>query len=168
MRVWSVNAGSGRVSVVPRPQGDELLLSEMEELTEAGVDILVSLVDVDELPIDGLNDEALAATVAGIRYFHEPTADQHPPAATAEMLALLSELAAAVASGSHVAVHCHAGHGRSPAFAAGVLVMAGFEPDQAMDALSAVRGMAVPHREAQRVWVRWVSEQRSSQQLGPG
>lgn len=160
MRIWTVHVGDGAVSVVARPLGDELLFSELEEIREAGVDVLVSLLEGDELPIRGLIHEELAAPAVGLRYVHMPTADQTPPATDRRTLELLAELGAVVLAGGHVAAHCHAGHGRSPAFACGVLVMAGYAADEAMAAMSLARQKSVPHRESQREWVRWLEQQR--------
>ncbi len=165
MRLWTVDLqAAGALSVVSRPLGDELLMSEMEEVAEAGVDVLVSMMDHEELPLAGLVDEALAASVAGIRFIHEPTIDQHPPASNDRVLTVISELADDVRAGAHVAVHCHAGHGRSPAFVGGILVVLGMAPDEAMKALKTARGKKVPHRRAQVEWVRWVHEERSGYQ----
>lgn len=166
VRLWTVDVAAvgaipsaGKVSIVSRPLGDELLTMEMEEIASAGVDVLVSLLDQDELPILGLSDEPLAATFSGVRFLHLPTVDRHPPAATEETLTLIRELAADVAAGCHVAAHCHAGHGRSPALAAAILVTLGMSPDQAIVHLSQARGRQVPHQKAQRIWVRWVADQ---------
>jgi len=96
----------------------------------------------------------------GLRYFHVPTTDQTPPPSDQMTLALLAELGADVLAGRHVAAHCHAGHGRSPAFACGVLVMAGYTADEAIAAMSLARHKSVPHREPQLEWVRWLEQQR--------
>ena len=159
MRLWTVRAGPGRVSVVSRPLGDELLVSEIEELRDEGVDVLVSMLSPDELPVLGLTDEELVAPFVGLRFVSVPTPDEHPPERSADVAGLLAELAADVREGRHVAVHCHAGHGRSPAFAAALLVHAGRAAEDAMRELSEVRGRSVPHRDEQREWVRWVEAQ---------
>ncbi|MBI4942878.1 MAG: dual specificity protein phosphatase family protein [Actinobacteria bacterium] len=165
MRLWTVRVGAGAVSVVSRPLGDELLVSELTEIREAGVDVLVSLLERTELPLAGLVDEELAAPFVGLAFHHLPTADQTPPDCAEPTLTLVSELAGRVLAGAHVAAHCHAGHGRSPALAAAVLVMTGLSAQEAMEALSHARGRTGPHRRAQREWVRWIAEahqQRSS------
>lgn len=160
MRLWTVFADPGSVSVVSRPLGDELILIELDEVRAAGVDILISLLEVDELRISGLTDEGLAAPVAGLQFFHVPTPDQTSPPSDEDTLRLLANLGREVINGRHVAAHCHAGHGRSPAFAAAVLVMAGYGADEAMNSMALARGKDVPHRTPQRDWVRWVEQQR--------
>jgi protein-tyrosine phosphatase len=157
MRLWTVRAGPGAVSVVSRPLGDELLIGELTELREEGVDVLVSLLAVDELPITGLLDEQFAAPFVGLAFHQLPTPDQAPPPRDDATLDLIGELADEVLAGAHVAAHCHAGRGRSPALAAAVLVLAGNPAEEAITALSQARGRAVPHHEDQREWVRWVA-----------
>lgn len=117
------------------------------------------MLDRDDLLIPGLLDEELAAPVAGLRFFHVPTPDQTAPPADGATLELVRTLGDAVRGGDHVAVHCHAGHGRSPAFAAALLVATGSGADEAMAALSRARARPVPHRAPQRDWVRWVEQQ---------
>lgn len=159
MRLWTVRAGLGAVSVASRPLGDELLIEELQELRDEGVTVLVSMLDQDELPILGLEYEELAAPFVGLRYFHLQTSDMEPPPSDAGTLSLLAHLASQARGGGHIAVHCAAGQGRSPAFACAILVMAGQSADDAMRDLSLARGRTVPHRESQRDWVRWVEQQ---------
>ena len=150
MRLWTVPALDGAVSVVARPLGDENLWGEVEEIRAAGVDVLVPMLEHGEIPILGLLDEELVAPVAGLRFFNLPTVDQEPPASNPSTVELITTLAEIVATGGHVAVHCRAGQGRSPALAAAILVMTGYSAEAAMSALSEVRGHRVPHRSAQR------------------
>ncbi len=71
MRFWTVAAGrSGEVSIISRPLGDEMLPLEAQGIVEGGVDILVSMLAEDEVPILGLDDEALIASVYGLRFIH--------------------------------------------------------------------------------------------------
>jgi len=166
VRLWTVPvAGGGAVSVVARPHGDESLWSELEEIRATGVDVLVSMLERHELPISGLAHEELAAPAVGLRFFSVPTPDRSPPPSDPVTLALLAELALAVRSRAHVAVHCHAGHGRSPAFAAALLVMIGTTADDAMTAVSRARDEPVPHRAEQRDWVRWIEATRAQDVL---
>jgi len=162
MRLWTVPVCLGAVSVVSRPLGDELLVSEVEEIKQAGVTTLVSMLDHDELPILGLLDEELVAPFMGLSFFHLPTPDQLPPARDEATLALTGDLAHRARTGGHVAVHCRAGHGRSPAFACAVLVQAGRSADDAMHDVTRVRGRRVPQHQAQRDWIRWIEQHRST------
>jgi protein-tyrosine phosphatase len=159
VRLWTVPVGPGAVSVISRPLGDELLLAEAEDLRQAGATVLVSLLTHEELPVLGLLDEELVAPFVGLSFFHLPTPDQQPPARDEATLALATDLGHRARAGGHVAVHCRAGQGRSPAFACAVLVRAGRSADDAMHDMSQARGLAVPHHEAQRAWVRWVHQQ---------
>lgn len=159
VRLWTVPVGLGAVSVVSRPLGDELLVSEAEDIQRAGVTVLVSMLSREELPVLGLLDEELIVPFVGLTFFHVPTPDQAPPARDGATLALVADLAHRARTGGHVAVHCRAGQGRSPAFACAVLVRAGRSAVDAMHDLSEVRGLKVPECEAQRAWIGWVEQQ---------
>ena len=50
-------------------------------------------------------------------------------------------------------VHCRAGIGRTGVAASGVLLHAGFKPDEAFERISELRGVGVPDTEEQRDWV---------------
>jgi protein-tyrosine phosphatase len=57
-------------------------------------------------------------------------------------------------SGRSVAVHCRQSIGRSGLIAAGVLVICGVPPGNAVDAVSSARGLTVPETPAQLQWIR--------------
>ena len=50
-------------------------------------------------------------------------------------------------------VHCRAGIGRTGVVAAGILLHAAFEPEQAFARVSEVRGVDVPDTDEQYNWV---------------
>ena len=55
--------------------------------------------------------------------------------------------------GINTVIHCRAGIGRTSLVTAGVLLQAGFEPDEAFEHIGKARGMAVPDTDEQRDWV---------------
>lgn len=63
---------------------------------------------------------------------------------------LVSELWA----GKNIAIHCHAGIGRSSLLAACVMVSEGLTASDAFDHISIARGVQVPETELQRLWVK--------------
>jgi hypothetical protein len=123
----------GFVSIMGRPRGGEWLRGEMEGARLAGVDAIVSMLTPEEsaeLGLDdeaivsmltpeesaelGLDDEAGAAAEAGIEFVAVPITDRGVPKLDDSIRQVVSELRSAIASGSHVAVHCRMGMGRSP------------------------------------------------------
>lgn len=66
----------------------------------------------------------------------------------------MASIAGALEEGKNVAVHCRQGIGRSGLIAAGVLMTSGLSPQQAMDAVSSSRGLAIPETPEQRSWAQ--------------
>ena len=57
---------NSQLAIVPRPQGGELLDEEMLALREAGIDVVVSMLETREALDLGLATEVAAANHAGI------------------------------------------------------------------------------------------------------
>ena len=88
-----------------------------------------------------------------------PITDMAVPVNMPAFLQTLGEIAARVRAGEHVAVHCYASIGRSGIISSLLLAHCGWEIGEALDQLSAVRGLRVPETEEQRAWVRRAAEQ---------
>ncbi|MEZ5095713.1 MAG: sulfur transferase domain-containing protein [Nocardioides sp.] len=143
----------GRLSTMPRPDGGSALAGELAALAERGVTLVVSLLAEPESDQLGLAEEAEAAERAGLAFRRLPTPDFGvPEPGPAQDLA--NDLAARLAAGDHVVVHCRGGVGRSSLLAALVLVAEGDAPDQAWARLGDARGRPVPETDEQRAFVR--------------
>jgi protein-tyrosine phosphatase len=141
-----------RLSTMPRPRGDDWLDDEMAALRRAGVDILVCLLTEAERHELGLADEVAAAARAGVECRLLPVVDFGVPD-RAEAEPVLSDLAAALAAGRHVAVHCRGGIGRSSVIAGALLVRLGVPVADVWPLISAARGRPVPETQEQRDWI---------------
>lgn len=106
-----------RLSIMPRPRGNEWLDDEMVALRQAGVDVLVCLQTAAEREELGLVDEPDAASRAGLSFYELPIEDFGVPDRT-EVEPLLNTLLQRLTAGEHVAVHCRGGVGRSSLIAA--------------------------------------------------
>jgi len=71
---WIPGRWPGRLAIVPRPRGGEWLEDEIASLHDAGIDALVSLLEPAEEAHLGLEDEASAATAAGLVFGSFPIA----------------------------------------------------------------------------------------------
>jgi protein-tyrosine phosphatase len=139
--------------MAPRPRGGDWLGDEMAAWREAGISVVVSLLTPDEVAEFELEGEAAAAEGAGIRFRAFPVADRDVPASPAAFRELVTEVVAEVAVGRGVLVHCRQGIGRAGLVAAGVLIAAGLDTDDAVARLTAARGRPVPETPAQRRWL---------------
>lgn len=144
--------GPGRLSTMARPHGGDRLPDELSGLVSAGVDVLVSLLSDPEVAGLQLEQEGPLATRLGMEFHRLATPDLQVPArlATLELVAVLRER---LAGGAGIAVHCHAGIGRSSTLAAAVLVLDGDAPADAWARISAARGLPVPETDGQREFV---------------
>src|SRR3954466_3658245 len=108
----------GRLTIVPRPRGGDWLADEISAWRRAGIQVVASLLTPDEAADLGIADEATLSRTAGIDFISFPIPDRGVPESAAAA-ALLTTLAAALADGKTVAVHCRQGIGRSAVIAAG-------------------------------------------------
>jgi protein-tyrosine phosphatase len=143
----------GRLAIMPRPRAGDWLVDEIAGWRGEGVDIVVSLLEAEEVGDLELIREAALCGAQRIDFVSFPVRDRGVPASLPETMKLVRRLAAEVAAGKAVAVHCRAGIGRSATIAACVLALSGFDADSAFAAIAAARGLVVPETEAQRQWV---------------
>lgn len=160
---WTVGTdGGGKVSIVPRPRGGDLLAEDVLALREVGVDLLICALAPLEADQLGLAGEGAAATAAGLDFRPLPITDMGVPADMSAFLVTLGEIANRVRAGEHVAVHCYASRGRSGIVSSLLLTLCGWDIGDALETLSAVRGYRVPETAQQRAWVRRAAEQINS------
>ena len=143
----------GRLAIMARPRAGEWLEDEIAGWRQAGVDVVVSLLEPEEAAELGLSEEAELCRTNAIGFVAFPIPDRGVPAAMAEATALARSVARQVQDGKAVAIHCRAGIGRSSLMAACVLVCVGMEAAAAFELIGTARGFAVPDTEEQRQWV---------------
>jgi protein-tyrosine phosphatase len=143
----------GRLAVVPRPRGGDWLEDEVQSWRQAGVNVVVSSLEKDEITEWNLAREADLCVAQGIEFVHFPIADRGVPPSFAATAALVRRLEGELSEGKGVAFHCRAGIGRSALLAACVLVLAGLDSEAAWHRVSKARGCAVPDTAEQRAWL---------------
>jgi protein-tyrosine phosphatase len=151
---WIPGPWRGKLAVTSRPRGGDWLDDEIKAWQQAGLDVVVSLLEKDEVAQFELGHEGDVAESKGLRFISFPIPDRGVPAATRDALSLFSTIAAALEAGKNVAVHCRQGIGRSGLIAAGVLLTSGMGVDKALEVVSAARGEAVPETSAQLQWIK--------------
>jgi protein-tyrosine phosphatase len=144
---------TSRLAIVPRPRGEEWLDDEMLALQEAGIDVLVSMLQADEARELGLGREASSAREIGLTFLNFPVPDVGVPLDASSFARFLEELEHLIASGRSVGVHCRACIGRASITSASLLIRSGVPPEDAWRQISATRGCSVPDTIEQRDWV---------------
>lgn len=155
---WVTSVGSGRLGLMPHPEGGGRLAREVRELKEDGVDRLVSLQTAGEARRFGLAEEASACAQAGIAFESFPIEDRDLPDELEPTIAFLKELIVRLHQGESIAIHCQAGVGRSGLMTAGLLVLTGSPPEEAIARVSEARQHPIPDTAPQRKWILELGE----------
>jgi protein-tyrosine phosphatase len=150
---WVSGPWRGRLGILPRPRGGEWLGDETTAWREAGIDVVVSLLEPEEEAQLALEGEGDAATVSGIAFRSFPIPDRGVPTTPESVAELANEIIDALKAGRNVAVHCRQGIGRSGMIVGGVLVASGKDLTAALKAIKESRGLEVPETEEQRRWL---------------
>jgi protein-tyrosine phosphatase len=145
--------GPGRLATMAHPRGGDRLADEMTGLAQAGVDVLVCALTIDESRRLGLTAVATAAAAAGVEFVGYPIVDRGVPEPADGAMALGIRLAAHMRAGRFVVTQCFAGIGRSTLLACTTLVMLGCGPEAALQLVAQARGLPVPDTEVQRRWL---------------
>ena len=144
---------TSQLAIVPRPQGDDLLDDEMSALKEAGMDVIVSMLQKDEARKAGLEREASSAQEKGLQFINFPVPDRGVPLDTSSFIEFLKDLESLLAQGKRVGVHCRASIGRSSVTSASLLIRSGIPSESAWLQISVARDCSVPDTTEQRDWV---------------
>jgi protein-tyrosine phosphatase len=151
---WIPGPWRGKLGIVPRPRGGDWLVDETNAWREAGIDVVVSLLEPDEEAKLILDGEAAAAAGSGIEFRPFPIPDRGVPASQDSVADLANGILDALEMGKNVVVHCRQGIGRSALIAGAVLVATGEHPKRALKTIAESRGLDVPETVDQRQWVR--------------
>ena len=150
---WLDERWPGKLAVAPRPRGDDWLEDEIRHWKQAGVDVVLSLLESSEEKEMGLEAEARSVQAQGLQFMSFPIPDRQIPKSEARLARTLDVLDRALKDAKNVLVHCRQGVGRSGLVAACLLVRKGMSPGAAIEKVSAARGVAVPETEEQRIWI---------------
>ena len=151
---WIPGPWRGRLAIAARPRGGDWLADEARGWREAGIDIMVSLLELDEAAQLNLTEEATEASANGIRFLSFPIPDRGVPASRSAAASLLATISNDLEAGSSVAIHCRQSIGRSGMVAAALLASSGIDAEQAIETVSFARGLNVPETADQRRWVQ--------------
>jgi hypothetical protein len=121
MTPFQVETGTeAPLAIVPRPRGNDWLEDEVSKLKQAGVDVLVSMLQPAEAAELGLSAEAGLCAAGGIEFRSFPVPDRETPLSTSAFAKFVKELQIQVHAGRSVDVHCRASIGSSSLAFSGV------------------------------------------------
>jgi protein-tyrosine phosphatase len=155
--------GSGSLAITTRPRGDDWLGDDIAALQRQGIDVLVSLLGVDEARELGLAAESAACKAIGVEFLELPVPNFGTPDDSLKFIQTSNYLVELLNKGKSVAVHCRQGIGRSGLLAVSILLGTGVPLTVAIDAISRARGVPVPEAPAQVEWLH----RHEHQLLGP-
>ena len=161
---WVAGPWPGRLGIVPRPRGAEWLDDETQAWREAGIDVVVSLLEPDEEAELDLTSESASSAASGLDFRSFPIPDRGVPNSRAAVAQLVEQILDALHAGKNVAFHCRQGIGRSALIVAATLISDGQDVEAAITALRQSRGLEVPETHAQRQWISdfssWLADKR--------
>jgi protein-tyrosine phosphatase len=143
---------SKQLAIVARPRGEDWLDDEMAALREAGIDVVVSMLEEDEAAELGLRHEGDAAQRSGLVFISFPIVDRSVPDKL-KFDQFLERLEGFLKAGKRVGVHCRACIGRASVTTASLLIRSGISPEDVWSQISSARGYPVPDTFEQREWV---------------
>lgn len=145
--------GSGFLAVMAKPVVGEWVDEEFAGISANGIRQIASLLEQSEAFEVGLDNEKELCERHGMHFVGYPIPDRGLPRSVAEFASFTKNLYHEIAAGESTVVHCRAGIGRTGLVAAGILLHAAFEPQEAFLHLSKIRGVDVPDTEEQRDWL---------------
>ena len=150
---WINGPWPGRLAIVARPRGGDWLQDDVASWAHAGLDVVVSLLAVEEANELDVTGEANYCQANDIEFVAFPIPDRGVPSSRDDTFRFVKALEANLVAGKTVGIHCRQGIGRSGMIAACLLVSSGVSPDVAFSRLSEARGFSIPETEEQRAWV---------------
>lgn len=151
--LWINEAQPSRLAIVLRPRGGSDLQTDLEQVRDAGIDILVSLLTAEDNEDLDLTDEGRIATQLGMRFLSWPVLDRCTPSDLPGFRRLIAELAGEVRAGKAIGAHCRGCIGRATVLLASVMVALGWQADTALRLIEKARGYNVPDTPEQLEWI---------------
>jgi protein-tyrosine phosphatase len=142
-----------KLAIMPRPRAGDWLVDEITGWHNAGIAIVVSLLEDWEVrDLDLLKERGLCESY-DITYISYPIPDRGVPKSISETRVFARELVNQLRLGFGIAIHCRAGIGRSSVIAGCILSILGFEPKEAIRVLTRARKVPVPDTQIQEEWL---------------
>ncbi|WP_281223404.1 phosphatase [Photobacterium sanguinicancri] len=135
-------ADSGKLLLTPCPGTKEAdLASSIADLKAEGATVVLTALEMNDLPNDGVQALADACKDAGLAWFHLPIEDDCAPADAFDVNWTAANQAAqrALDNGEAVVAHCKGGSGRTGLIAARIMLDRGVDVKTAVAQIQALR-----------------------------
>lgn len=159
---WIQNIDPYRLAVTPCPLLTIDLTKQVKAWHQAGIELVVSLLEPHEFQKLGVANESAICNSFGIRFLSLPICDHSVPDSPLELASLVREVHANLIDGKAAAIHCYAGIGRTGIVAACVLNELKVPVETMFDLLRVSRGYDMPESEEQKNWVKQFIRDRAS------
>ncbi|USH05392.1 cyclin-dependent kinase inhibitor 3 family protein [Grimontia kaedaensis] len=139
---WELPVESGALILTPCPGTKEIsLLESLQQLKAQGATAVVTAINEEEMVSKGVEQLGELVQELGMEWFHIVIEDDEAPDATfmAKWEASQSELHEAIANGDKVVMHCMGGSGRTGLLAAHLLLERGWELEDIIRDVQALR-----------------------------
>lgn len=156
---WIASVEPLHLAMMPRPRAGDWLVDEIAGWRDAGIGLVISLLEHHEANELGLLAEAEECNKHGIEFISFPIVDRSVPSSYRDVRALVARIVTALQSNQSVGIHCRAGIGRSGLVAACVLLELGLPFADVFPALTLARRTSVPDTSEQFEWVRKFSNE---------
>ena len=110
---WVDGPWRGKLGILPRPRGGDWLRDDTRAWREAGITMVISLLEPQEEAQLALEDEGAAAAASGVEFRPFPIPDRGVPPSRESVAELAGGIVRALTRGENVAVHCRQEVGRS-------------------------------------------------------
>ena len=147
---WIKTANAKRLAIMARPRSGDWLEDEIAYWEQAGIEVVVSLLEREEIEDLELQREEALCVERGIQFLSFPIPDRGLPDDINAAMRFAKEIAL---NGKATAIHCRAGIGRSSLVAAAVMISDGEGAEWVMNVIQEARGLPIPDTDAQRAWI---------------
>ncbi len=136
---------AGKLGTMACPRGTRQLKDDLQIVEKNHVNVMISLLEMEEIYEFGLKDEGPQSEAMNIHYLNYPIRDRHVPIDMASFHKLTKQLYQLLIDGKNISIHCKMGVGRSTLLACGILRHFGMPFWEAAEMARNVRGFKVPN-----------------------
>lgn len=161
---WIPHEQPPSLAIVARPRGNDWLKDDLSYLKREGIDVLLSLLELQEATFLSLQNEGDVAQSVGLEFVSYPMPDRSTPEDELDFRRLLARLVQFMREGKRVGVHCRGCIGRSTVVVASVLIQLGVKSPDALALVERARGCIVPDTQEQLNWILNFRPEQSTQE----